>query len=238
VKEHIYTIPVNEAFQAAAAEGACPVCVMRRALEADSLDYTLGPSYMEEDTRAQTDKMGFCAEHWGKLYARQNRLGLSLIMHTHIRHILDVLDHIQVGQGMRRRGVFAKPESPLGAGLREIDGACFVCARIDRLLGRYIDNMLFMWPDTPELHKLTKECGGFCLPHLTALFSAGPGQMKERDWLSFCAEIIPIQRKTLEGLEADLDWFIKKFDYRNTGEPWGNAKDALPRALRTVGRAD
>ena len=52
--EQLYTIPVNDAFDT---DCECPVCAMYMKLENDALDYTLGPSYMEEDVRAMTDKM-------------------------------------------------------------------------------------------------------------------------------------------------------------------------------------
>jgi len=35
-----------------------------------------------------------------------------------------------------------------------------------------------------------------------------------------------------EKLLGDVSWFIKKFDYRYHDEPWGDAKDAVERAIR------
>ena len=48
MKEQLYTIPVNEAF---ALDCECPVCAMHHKLKEDALDFTLGPSYMEDDIR-------------------------------------------------------------------------------------------------------------------------------------------------------------------------------------------
>ena len=76
MKETIYTIPVNDAFDD---ESECPFCSMYKKLEKDCIDYTLGPSYMEDDIRAETDKIGFCQKHYSMLYNKQNRLGLALI---------------------------------------------------------------------------------------------------------------------------------------------------------------
>ena len=36
----------------------------------------------------------------------------------------------------------------------------------------------------------------------------------------------------------DIDWFVKKFDYRYENEPWKNSKDALPRAITKVSGID
>ena len=37
-------------------------CSMYKALENDAVSYTMGPSYMEDDIRAVTDKKGFLSE--------------------------------------------------------------------------------------------------------------------------------------------------------------------------------
>ncbi|MFQ7394027.1 MAG: DUF6062 family protein, partial [Lachnospira eligens] len=55
MKEKIYTIPVNDAFSS---DCECPICSMYKALEDDAVSYTMGPSYMEDDIRAVTDKKG------------------------------------------------------------------------------------------------------------------------------------------------------------------------------------
>jgi hypothetical protein len=211
---------------------------MKRKLESASLEYTLGPSYMEDDARAETDRTGFCAAHWEKLYAAQNRLGLSLITLTHVRHIIQVMDKRRNANPIKRSGIFSKstdPPAPLYDGLRGIESGCCICARVGESLNRYIDTMFSMWPKTPELHTRAEDCGGFCLTHFVTLLNQGPRKLNERGWREFLDAVYPIQRKSMETLEADLDWFIKKFDYRYADEPWGNSKDALPRALRTVG---
>ena len=78
--EQLYTIPVNDAFHA---DCECPLCQMQKTLEEHAIEYTMGPSYMEDDNRAMTDKMGFCSHHIGMLYKEKNRLGLALMLKTH-----------------------------------------------------------------------------------------------------------------------------------------------------------
>ena len=43
--------------------------------------------------------------------------------------------------------------------------------------------------------------------------------------------IIPLQKQNLERITEDVDWFIKKFDYRYQDESWKNSKDAVERAI-------
>jgi len=58
MKEKLYTIPLMDAFKA---EDECPFCFVERQLEQHAMDFVLGAgaSYMEDDVRAETDKMSF-----------------------------------------------------------------------------------------------------------------------------------------------------------------------------------
>ena len=81
MKEKLYTIPVNEAFDA---ESECPICFIKNKLLKDAIEYTMGTSYMEDFVRMETDKDGFCSLHLPLLYENQNRLGLALMLKTHM----------------------------------------------------------------------------------------------------------------------------------------------------------
>ena len=49
MEEHIYTIPVNEAFEDES--GKCPFCLLYEKLQEDELSLILGASMMEPDVR-------------------------------------------------------------------------------------------------------------------------------------------------------------------------------------------
>ena len=57
----IYTIPVNEAFEASAADSSCgcPFCALYNKLEDDELELILGASMMEPDVRIKTNMKAF-----------------------------------------------------------------------------------------------------------------------------------------------------------------------------------
>ena len=86
MKEKLYTIPVNDAY---ASDCECPICKMYGNIEQDAIEFTMGPSYMEDDIRMVTDKKGFCSNHITKLYRHQNRLGLALMLDTHIKRTIN-----------------------------------------------------------------------------------------------------------------------------------------------------
>ena len=71
MKETIYTIPVNEAFEKPC---ECPMCNLENRFENDRVNYYLGPSLMEPENRIETNETGFCAKHFKQMYdTRANR---------------------------------------------------------------------------------------------------------------------------------------------------------------------
>ena len=69
--EVLYTIPVKDAYKL---DCECPICRMYNDIEKNAIEFTMGPSYMEDDIRAVTDEKGFCKEHTQKLMDANNRL--------------------------------------------------------------------------------------------------------------------------------------------------------------------
>ena len=89
--EQIYTIPVNEAFEASAADASCgcPLCTLYRKLEENELELILGASMMEPDVRIQTNREGFCRLHYDMMFVRKNRLGMALTLESHLKELKD-----------------------------------------------------------------------------------------------------------------------------------------------------
>ena len=87
--EKIYTIPVNEAFEASRDDASCgcPFCTLYNTLEENELDRILGAAMMEPDVRIETNAQGFCDTHFKMMFVRKNRLGLGLILESHIAEI-------------------------------------------------------------------------------------------------------------------------------------------------------
>lgn len=96
IKEKICTVPVNDTF---ALDSECPIYSMLEKLESDAVEYVRGPSYMEDDIREKTDKMGFCSRHIKKIYEQNNRLGYALIMKTHMDYVIKQIESYSYDKG-------------------------------------------------------------------------------------------------------------------------------------------
>ena len=235
MKEKIYTIPVNEGFEA---DDECPFCAMERAVERSAIRYVAGPaaSYMEPDLRAATDKAGFCREHIKELYDYGNTLGAALILQTHMAGIIEEFQ-AEAFQVPKKKGVFAKKaESDPNAYWKRLQarvGSCYICDKLEYNMERYFATFFYLIREE-EFRKKVEHSKGFCLRHFARLMeTAGeklPGAQQE--W--FYATVFSLMEENLVRVKQDLDWLIAKYDYRNASAPWGNARDALPRAMEKL----
>ena len=148
MKEKLYTIPLMDAFKA---DDECPFCFIERQLEQHTMDFVLGAgaSYMEDDVRAETDKMGFCRTHYKKMYDYGNRLGTGLILKTHFQYKTKEL-HEQIKMfAPSKASVFSRfkkgtsdtinAKTSLGAWAREQADSCYICNFYKDTYARYLD---------------------------------------------------------------------------------------------------
>lgn len=232
MKEKIYTIPVNEAFDT---DTECPICSMRKKLETDAIDYTMGPSYMEDDIREMTSRLGFCEKHLEQLYKNQNRLGLALILKTHMDKLVnDIEKHLSTTSKAAAPFLFRKKtEAPAVVSyLNDLEETCFVCEKIDNTFHRYIATIFYLYHHEKDFHNKIKNSKGFCTSHYKLLYSTAPEHLSGNELNEFLQTLNELYLENMKRVKDDLEWFINKFDYRYTEEPWKNAKDALPRSMQ------
>ncbi len=235
MKEQLYTIPITDALKEA---DFCPFCFINENLEKETLEYTLGPSYMEGDLRAKSDEKGFCEKHYNLLLKDQNKLGIALISHTHIQKLIKDIEALKDNSIVAKKSLFKKNseevKNPLISYLKETKNSCIICTRISNTFHRYMENFLYLFINDKNINSLFLNSKGVCHTHLSLLLDTGEKQMKEKDFLDFKNIIINKALSNLKILEADLDFFISKFDYKNKDKPWGNQKDVLNRVNKTL----
>ena len=75
---------------------------------------------------------------------------------------------------------------------------------------------------------------GFCLKHYEMLYSKALDCLNGKQLEDFISVLNTTTIANLKRVDADLDWFIDKFDYRYKDEPWKNSKDAIERTIIKV----
>ena len=223
--EKIYTIPINEAFENAIATEPCdcPFCLLNDMLEKNELEIIMGASMMEPDIRIQTNKKGFCKHHLNKIYENGNRLGLALVLES---HLAEVEKKIFDG-GTFFDGKGEKEQNKL----KTLDETCYICERMNDSLTKMFDNMVYLWETDFDFREKFKSQKYFCLPHYRTMLEYGRNKLSKRDFSEYFKTAREIEKAYIAELGSDVSWFCKKFDYRYDNEPWYNAKDAIPRAL-------
>lgn len=226
--EQIYTIPVHEAFEAGAADPACgcPMCALYRRLEENELDMILGASMMEPDIRIQTNKEGFCRTHYDMMFVRKNRLGMALTLESHLNELKKDLK-----AGVLSR-VAGRPGDRPKKRIATLEEDCYVCRRIDFHFTHMAETVILLFESEPEFEALLRSQPYFCLPHYRLLLQTAEDALTKKKAAELAAILSSVEEKYLNELSSDVSWFCKKFDYRFDGEPWGNAKDSVERAIR------
>ena len=224
--EKIYTIPVNEAFEASRDEPAngCPFCALYNTLEENELDRILGAAMMEPDVRIETNAQGFCDTHFKMMFVRKNRLGMGLMLESHLA---------EVAKGQKSKALSLKaPGTDAEANLEKLEGSCYVCGRIQFNFGKMMETAAYLWDTDGDFRKKAAAQPYFCLPHYRAFIAASRKSMNKKTFAAFYEEISALEQAYLDKLNGDVSWFCKKFDYRYNDEPWYDSKDAVERAMK------
>ena len=243
MKQHIDTAPVWEAFRT---DCECPLCLLRDRVEAASVTYFLGESVMEPSQRIEVNEKGFCGPHFKQMFDAGNRLGLALMTHTHLKNTLkwfedSVKRTAREAAGEASKPVFKRVIGKKGEGLSRcadevlaLEEKCVMCERIRGEMDRYIYTVLYMYRHEPEFPKLVVSSKGLCLKHYGEALRMAPEHLSGQTLKDFAETLGRLELKNLQRLAEELDWFTRKFDYRNDDKPWGNSRDAVERAINKL----
>ncbi|HHX59390.1 MAG TPA: hypothetical protein GX707_01430 [Epulopiscium sp.] len=247
MKDNIYTIPLTDAFHSG---HECPFCFIHNNLQNDAMDFILGSAYMADDIREETNRLGFCSNHYGLLYDHGNRLGLAMMMHTHLvefkKNLLPLLKNNNPKQTASKISIFTKKINPqsfhtlassnntTSEYIFKNEESCYVCNKIDGDMARYLDTFFFVWKRDPKFKDLVINCKGFCLSHFASLLDMAPLKLSGDMLQDFYQLVIPLTLENLNRIEEDLSWYIDKSDYRNKEASWKTSKDAIPRSIQKL----
>lgn len=240
MKEKIYTIPVNDAFDQPC---ECPMCELENKTTKDLLNYYMGPSMMEPDVRIATNEKGFCSNHLSAMYNKQeNRLGLGLMIHTHMTDMCeDVNKRLSKSIPSSGNGIFSGIKGEYRDNLNKTADAidkrvssCALCDRLEYTMDRYVDVILWLYFEDKKFKAKFETSKGFCLPHLSRLLRGVAKYLSQKEASAFINNLSILQSQTMTTMRDDLLWFTQKFDYKNENEPWGNSRDAVPRTIRKL----
>ena len=223
--EQIYTIPVNEAFEdgAASSEPKCPFCTLFNKYENDEIDLILGASMMEPDIRKKTNEAGFCRPHFDMMLAYSKRLPLALILESHLNEV-----RAKVRSGSFLAGMKAKSDAKK---LDRLESSCYVCSRLNYNFDRASETAVLLWESDAAFREKCAKQKMFCLPHYARFVGLAQNRLNKKDFTSFYNDVSHVVGDFFDKICGDVSFFVKKFDYRFTDEPWGDQKNAPEKAI-------
>ena len=219
MREDICTIPINEIF---GPKEGCPICRMRDMLEERLTRYITGAAMMEPDVRIETNRLGFCKDHFNGILSVGHRLSLALILESHLHEV-------------EEKVLFSKndkmAEKKIASAIRDFEKTCFICEQIDKNIEHLMDSTMNMWTNEEEFRQLYEEQPYVCLSHCATLLDAS-GRVPKKYRKDFVSVTKKLSSKYLDVLQSDTTHFCRMFDYRNADGDWGNSKDAIERSMQ------
>ena len=203
-------------------EEGCPVCRIKRKIDERLTDQYLGEGVMEDNTRKEVNKLGFCTHHYGMLFSFKSKLGLGLQVSTRLNTISkEVFEPKNLKQAKKQA------ESVLN-----FEKSCVVCKYLNEHMVRYYKTIAEVYNNVFSFEEKLDEVDGFCLEHYAELLKySGYAGGKQKEYV---AKLYEIQSKKLAELKENIDEFTFHFDYRHIGKPLSNgAKESLKTASRT-----
>lgn len=238
---HIDTIPLWDALKL---DSECPLCIIQRHLELQETEKFLGASVMDPDTRVRVNDKGFCKAHQKMLITGNNRLGLALLMESHINKVKPAL----LG-AVKTAKEEAASKKPLRFGknsqikesletekekLQAISRSCILCETLSAHMKRYIEGFVILWKNDSQFRDAFAKSKGLCVEHIADCLEPANKHLSGQQAEEFLRIIEELTEQNLARQEEELKTFIKKFDYRNGDMPWGNSKDSVERMINRL----
>lgn len=230
MKERIYSIPLTDALKE---NCGCILCTLEKKLEDDALNYFLGPAMMEPDTREITNEKGFCRRHLPMLFDKGNRLGLALVLETHVKELSGKMT-AEKQSGFMKKGLDA---SLTAKKILDTAASCAICDKMDSQMADAAGNLAYLWEQESDFRDLFMLQGKLCPGHAGLVLSVCDKEISSKLRDAFIESILQSQKKQLDGLYKDLHEFVLSFDYRNSDNPLSeNASKSVETAVKYLSK--
>lgn len=199
---------------------------------------------MQPVIRAKINKYGFCPEHFIKLYKEGQKLSVALLAHSHFITLKEevagyerkILQSFQKKKfpGNGERKSFRNPLEKYCEKLQTQRTSCALCNKSQHALKRYTYTIIYLWKKKSEFKEIYEGSRGFCYTHLPLVLEMAAHTLRGESRRLFFEDLFKRQEQNAQRMEEEIDWFIRKYDYRNRDQSWKTSKDALPRILQRI----
>jgi hypothetical protein len=193
------------------------------------VEYYLGNSVMNPETRVLVNETGFCPRHFPMMREAGHAHHLGLLAHTHLqqvrRDIAGKLSNLSRGASVKTAGAFASD-------VRNRSEECLICRSMERDRKRYSYTAVRLYIEEEEFRNLFAASRGPCLIHGADLAEMAAEVLKKKDMQLFLGALGEHLDSALKKLEEDVLLFTQKFDSQNDNVDWGDSRDAHARTVQ------
>lgn len=228
MKERIYSIALSDALKK---NCGCVLCVLHKEFHDNAIEYFLGPSLMEPDGRELTNENGFCEAHINALLASGNRLGLALMLETHIATLIKKL------KPQTKKGLFKEEYDFEASGMSVTKAyqSCCVCDKVAKQIKDAAENLVYLWDKESDFRQAFEKSYGLCLNHMGLVLSVCKNELSTKKATEFADIIYTIQSQKMQKHYDDLHEFTLSFDYRNKDKELSeDAKNSVAEAAKRL----
>jgi hypothetical protein len=201
------TTATYDLFLEACRQEGCPICRVEHDADLRYLDRLFYELVNDYNTRVGLRaSLGFCNEH-ARMAMEEihgKALGLTIIYDDLLRLVLEQISS--------------------GGNLKKNEKKCPACENRDEMTNRVFLDLSKFITDAPILIAF-KSSQGLCIGHLRQALESIRNSEKRNALLNAQSDI-------MQALRGELAEFIRKNDYRYTGEGFGGEKDSWKRAVK------
>lgn len=230
MKYKLETIPVWDAVEEKSE--ACIFCALLEKAEKRYIDYYLGSSVMNPETRVKVNDEGFCPVHYSAMLEAEKPQSMSLIAHTHLmtsqEAILPLLRKLQKpGRGKKTKQQVKTFQSLL----KSREQGCLICRGMERTLKRYLFSFVHLWNSDAEFRAAYESSGGICLHHFASLLEMAAESFSGEQRSDFISSMSSDMEQRLNTAVEDVHWMTQKYKFENVDKDWRNCRQAHRRAV-------
>ncbi|MCF0238823.1 MAG: hypothetical protein HUK24_09495 [Sphaerochaetaceae bacterium] len=226
IKYQLETIPVWDGIQSGS---ECFICdLMEKALK-DSLDFYLGSSVMNPETRVKVNEKGFCPHHTELLVNSGKAHSMAVMWESHFEETRKNLD--KALKALENPRNIKKDIKTLDEVISKKEEGCLICDRMTMRLDRYCLTVPYLWNTDNLFKKAFEDSKGFCLPHMNRILQQSLKILDSKAQKEFAISMAGLQRRNLERVAHDLWYMTEHFKSENHDKPWNGCEDGQKRAV-------
>ncbi|HUI71765.1 MAG TPA: DUF6062 family protein [Spirochaetia bacterium] len=228
-------LEISKVHDAYAQNEPCPLCTLMESAERIVLLSFQHSRVMEPNVRVKTNAAGFCPDHLGKLYRGENKLGLALVMLTHLQQqkpgFSAALDRSLEAAHDRTR---SEQVREVIASLVAARDSCFICDLLAEDLARYAWTIVYLWEKDEQFPGLFRGSRGFCLSHFCTVLESASEALRGNRFAELLTDLVPVMKRTLDSLDVDLTSFTQLHQAANQDLGTDEVRSALSRTLQML----